>query len=85
MCKRLSLLVGRERKLLLALAFLVALTIALLVLAVAANLSIGFRPDALSKRPVRASAPEERFALLRGRHLRMGVAARAALHRVRRW
>ena len=51
-----------------ALAAILGLTLALIALAIAGNISVGFRPDTSASRPVRANAPEQRFAVLRDRH-----------------
>lgn len=51
-----------------ALALIVAFTLALIGIAIAGNLSIGFHPQTSASGPIQADAPNERFALLRDRH-----------------
>jgi hypothetical protein len=51
-----------------ALAAIFGFALALIALSIAGNLALGFRPDTSASRPVRADAPQQRFAVLRNRH-----------------
>ena len=55
-------------KLRLAIAFMAFTTLAAIALAVGGNLWIGFHPEGVSGRAVRAATIEQRFAVLRNRH-----------------
>jgi hypothetical protein len=55
-------------KLRLAIGLIVLLTLAAIALAVGGNLWIGFHPEGVSDRAVRAATIEQRFAVLRYRH-----------------